>query len=54
MLNLGHAVLPETDPDVLTRVVELARAGTQIQQLRRNLVTEALGIGGLPRGGRDP
>jgi uroporphyrinogen decarboxylase len=24
VLNLGHGVLPETDPDVLTRVVELA------------------------------
>ena len=23
VFNLGHGVLPETDPDVLTRVVEL-------------------------------
>ena len=23
IFNLGHGVLPETDPDVLTRVVEL-------------------------------
>lgn len=23
MFNLGHGVLPETDPDVLTRVVAL-------------------------------
>ncbi|HZB49511.1 MAG TPA: uroporphyrinogen decarboxylase [Mycobacteriales bacterium] len=26
VFNLGHGVLPETDPDVLTRVVELVRA----------------------------
>jgi uroporphyrinogen decarboxylase len=26
VLNLGHGVLPETDPDVLTRVVELAHS----------------------------
>ncbi|CAA9277511.1 MAG: Uroporphyrinogen III decarboxylase, partial [uncultured Actinomycetospora sp.] len=25
--NLGHGVLPETDPDVLLRVVELVHAG---------------------------
>jgi uroporphyrinogen decarboxylase (EC 4.1.1.37) len=24
VLNLGHGVPPETDPDVLTRIVELA------------------------------
>ena len=23
MFNLGHGVLPETDPDVLTRIVDL-------------------------------
>jgi uroporphyrinogen decarboxylase len=27
VLNLGHGVLPETDPDVLTRVTELAHSG---------------------------
>ena len=26
MFNLGHGVLPETDPDVLTRVVDLVHA----------------------------
>jgi uroporphyrinogen decarboxylase len=26
ILNLGHGVLPETDPDVLTRIVELAHS----------------------------
>ncbi|MGH3932664.1 MAG: uroporphyrinogen decarboxylase [Pseudonocardiaceae bacterium] len=26
VLNLGHGVLPETDPDMLTRIVELAHA----------------------------
>ncbi|MGH3940088.1 MAG: uroporphyrinogen decarboxylase [Pseudonocardiaceae bacterium] len=26
VLNLGHGVLPDTDPDVLTRIVELAHA----------------------------
>jgi uroporphyrinogen decarboxylase len=26
VLNLGHGVLPETDPDVLSRVVELAHS----------------------------
>ncbi|MGH3820131.1 MAG: uroporphyrinogen decarboxylase family protein, partial [Pseudonocardiaceae bacterium] len=26
VLNLGHGVLPGTDPDVLTRIVELAHA----------------------------
>jgi uroporphyrinogen decarboxylase len=26
VLNLGHGVLPETDPDVLTRIVELAHS----------------------------
>jgi uroporphyrinogen decarboxylase len=26
VLNLGHGVLPDTDPDVLTRIVELARS----------------------------
>jgi uroporphyrinogen decarboxylase len=25
IFNLGHGVLPETDPDALTRVVELVR-----------------------------
>ncbi len=29
MFNLGHGVLPETDPDVLLRVVELVHAGLQ-------------------------
>jgi uroporphyrinogen decarboxylase len=28
VFNLGHGVLPETDPDVLTRVVELVHAST--------------------------
>ncbi|MCW2610191.1 MAG: uroporphyrinogen decarboxylase [Actinomycetota bacterium] len=28
VFNLGHGVLPETDPDVLTRVVELVHAGS--------------------------
>ena len=27
IFNLGHGVLPETDPDVITRVVELVHAG---------------------------
>ncbi|CAA9395895.1 MAG: Uroporphyrinogen III decarboxylase [uncultured Pseudonocardia sp.] len=27
VFNLGHGVLPETDPDVLLRVVELVHAG---------------------------
>ena len=26
IFNLGHGVLPETDPDVLTRVVDLVRS----------------------------
>ena len=26
IFNLGHGVLPETDPDVLTRVVELVHS----------------------------
>jgi uroporphyrinogen decarboxylase len=26
ILNLGHGVLPETDPDILTRIVELAHS----------------------------
>ena len=26
VLNLGHGVPPETDPDVLTRIVELAHS----------------------------
>jgi uroporphyrinogen-III decarboxylase len=26
VLNLGHGVLPGTDPDMLTRIVELAHA----------------------------
>ena len=26
IFNLGHGVLPDTDPDVLTRVVELVHA----------------------------
>ena len=29
VFNLGHGVLPETDPDVLSRVVELVHAGVQ-------------------------
>jgi len=29
VFNLGHGVLPETDPDVLLRVVELVHAGSQ-------------------------
>lgn len=29
VFNLGHGVLPDTDPDVLTRVVELVHASTQ-------------------------
>jgi uroporphyrinogen decarboxylase len=29
VFNLGHGVLPETDPDVLTRLVELVRERTQ-------------------------
>ena len=28
VFNLGHGVLPDTDPDVLTRVVELVHAST--------------------------
>jgi uroporphyrinogen decarboxylase len=28
VFNLGHGVLPETDPDALTRVVDLVHAGT--------------------------
>jgi len=26
IFNLGHGVLPDTDPDVLTRVVDLVRS----------------------------
>jgi uroporphyrinogen decarboxylase len=26
VFNLGHGVIPETDPDVLTRVVDLVHA----------------------------
>jgi uroporphyrinogen decarboxylase len=26
VLNLGHGVLPETDPNILTRIVELAHS----------------------------
>jgi uroporphyrinogen decarboxylase len=29
IFNLGHGVLPETDPDVLTRLVELVRERTE-------------------------
>ena len=29
VFNLGHGVLPETDPDVLLRVVELVHAGVE-------------------------
>jgi len=28
IFNLGHGVLPHTDPDVLTRVVELVHAAS--------------------------
>jgi uroporphyrinogen decarboxylase len=28
VFNLGHGVLPETDPDVLARVVELVHEAT--------------------------
>jgi uroporphyrinogen decarboxylase len=28
IFNLGHGVLPETDPDVLTRLVELVHSDT--------------------------
>jgi uroporphyrinogen decarboxylase len=28
VFNLGHGVIPDTDPDVLTRVVELVHAET--------------------------
>jgi uroporphyrinogen decarboxylase len=27
VFNLGHGVLPETDPDMLTRLVELVHGG---------------------------
>jgi uroporphyrinogen decarboxylase len=27
VFNLGHGVLPETDPDVLTRLVDLVHGG---------------------------
>jgi uroporphyrinogen decarboxylase len=30
VFNLGHGVLPETDPDVLTRLVELVHAEGQV------------------------
>jgi uroporphyrinogen decarboxylase len=26
VLNLGHGVLPDTDPDIVTRLVELAHS----------------------------
>jgi uroporphyrinogen decarboxylase len=29
VFNLGHGVLPETDPDVLARVVELVHEETR-------------------------
>jgi uroporphyrinogen decarboxylase len=29
IFNLGHGVLPDTDPDVLARVVELVHQETQ-------------------------
>ena len=29
VFNLGHGVLPETDPDVLTRLVALVRERTE-------------------------
>ncbi len=29
VFNLGHGVIPETDPDVLTRVVDLVHAESQ-------------------------
>jgi uroporphyrinogen decarboxylase len=29
VFNLGHGVLPETDPDTLTRLVELVHARTE-------------------------
>jgi uroporphyrinogen decarboxylase len=28
VFNLGHGVLPQTEPDVLTRVVELVHAAS--------------------------
>jgi uroporphyrinogen decarboxylase len=30
VFNLGHGVLPETDPDVLTRVTELVHSVIQV------------------------
>src|SRR5205085_2535671 len=30
IFNLGHGVLPDTDPDVLKRLVELVRAGVAV------------------------
>ncbi len=30
VFNLGHGVLPETDPDVLARLVELVHAETAL------------------------
>jgi uroporphyrinogen decarboxylase len=29
VFNLGHGVSPDTDPDVLTRIVELVHAETR-------------------------
>ena len=47
MVNLGHGVPPGTDPDVLTRLVELVHSSLR-QRPRRpgDLVTRLLVVGG--------
>ena len=45
VFNLGHGVLPETDPDVLTRIVDLVHAESQAAADRRRLR-----VGRRPRG----
>ena len=48
IFNLGHGVIPETDPDVLTRIVELVHAESQPAVADRRT---ASGVGGGRRAG---
>jgi uroporphyrinogen-III decarboxylase len=41
ILNLGHGLLPGTDPDVLTRIVELAHS--QLMERGETMVLEMCG-----------